>query len=326
MTKLARVGVTGANGFVGRQLVSSLADRGFRTTAIARHPYDVPEGALWVQSPSLDAAADWSRSVDGLDVLIHCAGRAHILNDTASDPAAAFEGINAEGTAQLARQAAARNVRRFVFLSSIKVNGESTLPGHPYTADDQPAPRDAYGASKLNGERALFAIGAQTGMEIVVIRPPLIYGPGVSANFYSLMKAIALGIPMPFGSIRNERSLLFLGNLVDLILCTIDHPAAAGQVFLARDGCDLSTSELTKRLATALEKRVRSLNIPAAALWALATLLGKRLLAQRTLCSLAVDDTATRRRLGWSPPFTIAQGLSVTAHAFRAEQLKARSR
>jgi len=326
MSQPVSIGVTGANGFLGRQLISALVDRGFRTTALARRPSDFPTGARWTRSPSLDAEADWSCAVEGLDVIVHCAARAHIIKDTVLDPETAFCSVNLDGTVRLARQAAARKIRRFVFVSSIKVNGESTGPGLPFAADDQPAPQDAYGASKLGAERALLAIGAETGMEIVIIRPPLIYGPGVKANFRSLMRIIARGIPLPLGSVRNQRSLLFVGNLVDLILHVLDHPAAAGQVFLVRDGQDLSTSELVERLAEALEQNIRLLRVPIPLLWASARLLGKGALAQRLLGSLVVDDAATRSRLGWTPPYSVADGLSITARAFQAEQVQAQSR
>jgi nucleoside-diphosphate-sugar epimerase len=312
-----RVGVTGATGFVGSRLVEDLAVRGFATRAISRRRApDLPEGAEWAASPDLGGDADWTGAVEGLDVLVHAAARVHVMHETDADPLAAFRRANVEGTVRLARQAAAAGCRRFVFISSIKVNGEGAAAGRPYRADDTPQPVDPYGISKLEAERALFQLSAETGMEVVVIRPTLVYGAGVKANFRAIMAAVAKGMPMPFGLVDNARSMVFVGNLSDLVLRALEHPAALGQIFLASDGQDLSTAELIRGLGEALGRRARLLPVPPALLRLAATSVGKRAVAQRLLGSLAVDIEPTRTALGWEPPFTVAQGLAETAAAF----------
>ena len=242
------------------------------------------------------------------------------MDEQACDPLAEFRAVNVEATRHLAQQAAAAGVRRFVFVSSIKVNGEETVPGRPFTADAEPQPQDPYGQSKLEAEQALFEIARQTGLEIVVVRPPLVYGPGVKANFASLMRALQRRLPLPFGSIDNRRSLVARDNLVDLLLLCSRHPAAAGQVFLVSDGEDLSTAQLCRGLSRALGVRPRLLPVPAALLRLLGVLSGRRQQVQRLLGFLQVDITATRSRLGWIPPVSVEQGLREAAKDFGREQ------
>lgn len=213
------------------------------------------------------------------------------------------------GTLNLARQAAQVGVRRFVFVSSIKVNGEATQPGQAFTADDVPSPLDPYGVSKLEAEQGLREIEAQTGMEVVIVRPPLVYGPGVKANFAAMMRWVARGIPLPLGAIHNARSMVALDNLVDLLVACLKHPAAAEQTFLVSDGEDVSTTELLRRTAQAMGKKALLLPVPASVLELGATVLGKRDVAQRLCGSLQVDIEKTRRLLGWNPPLTLEQGL-----------------
>lgn len=259
----------------------------------------------------------WEAALNGVDVVVHCAARVHVRNED-SDPLAGFREVNVAGTLALARQAAAAGVRRFVFVSSIKVNGESTSPGHPFRVEDSPAPEDAYGISKWEAEQGLTVLSAETGMEVVIIRPPLVYGPGVKGNFATLLQWVNKGAPLPFGAVtENRRSLVALDNLIDLMVTCTDHPAAAGQVFLVSDGEDVSTAELLRRVGVAIGKPVRLLPVP---LWMLKSgvaLLGRREQAQRLLGSLQVDISRTRERLGWTPPVSLDEGLRRTVASFR---------
>src|SRR5690606_35377392 len=238
----------------------------------------------------------------GVDAIVHCAAQIQVKAKVESDLLGAFRAVNVDGTLALAKQAALEGVRRFVFLSSIKVNGETTAPGEPFKADDVPAPEDGYGASKLEAERGLMQLARETCMEVVIIRPPLVYGPGVKGNFESLVRLVGKGVPLPFGLIRNKRSLVGIDNLVDLVVRCLDHPAAANQVFLAGDGQDLSTAELVGALAVAMEKQPRLLPVPAGVLHLGARLLGKQAVARRLLGSLQLDISKTCKRLGWQPP------------------------
>jgi nucleoside-diphosphate-sugar epimerase len=238
------------------------------------------------------------------------------MNDSATDPLAAFRAANVAGTLTLARQAAESGIRRFIFISSIKVNGEETRPGTPFSASDIPSPIDPYGISKAEAETGLQQIARDTGMEVVIIRPPLVYGPGVKANFQSMMRWLQRGVPLPFGSIQNKRSLVALDNLVDLITVCIDHPDAANQIFLAADGDDMSTPELLRRVAAALGTRARLLPVPQSALIGAASLIGKPAVAQRLCSSLQVDISAARDILGWQPPLSVKEGLRQTAEWF----------
>jgi UDP-glucose 4-epimerase len=242
------------------------------------------------------------------------------MNDTESDPLSAFRTVNVEGTLNLARQAAAAGVQRFIFISSIKVNGEGTTPGSAFTADDEPAPADPYGVSKMEAEQGLRELAAQTSMDVVIIRPVLVYGPGVKANFLNMMRWLDKGIPLPFGAIYNSRSLVALDNLVDLVLTCIEHPAAANQTFLVSDGDDLSTTELLSKMAKALNKPARLIPVPSWMLQGGAALLGKKGLSQRLCGSLQVDIAKTRNLLGWVPPVSVDAALAATARHFREHQ------
>lgn len=312
--------VTGASGFVGRALVERLLADGVPTLAAVRTAAVLPAGARQVHAPDLGPDADWRAALDGVACVVHLAARVHVMRDDAADPLAEFRRVNVQGTLALARQAAEAGVRRLVFASSIKVNGEGSAPGRPFTADDVPAPCDPYGISKHEAEQALWAVAAQTGMELVIVRPVLVYGPGVKANFRSLMGWLARGLPLPLGAIHNRRSLVALDNLVDLLTTCVDHPAAAGQVFLAGDGEDLSTTELLRRLGVALGKPARLLPVPAAWLEGAARLLGRAPVAQRLCGSLQVDIGKARDLLGWTPPVTVDDALRKTARAFLAQR------
>lgn len=305
--------LTGATGFVGQAVLRRLVVDSFSVTAAVRADSQAIEGtAATVEFESLETAL-WGSALAGVDVVVHCAARVHVMNDTETDPLAAFRKVNVQGTLNLALQAAEAGVRRFVFVSSIKVNGEGTEPGKPYTARDLPAPGDPYGVSKWEAEEGLRELATRTGMEVVIIRPVLVYGPGVKANFLNMMRWLDKGVPLPFGAIHNARSLVALDNLVDLIVTSITHPAAANQTFLVSDGEDLSTTRLLHRMAAALGKSARLLPVPSWMLSTAANMLGKRSLSQRLCGSLQVDIGNTRSLLQWTPPVSVDEALKVTA-------------
>ncbi len=245
-----------------------------------------------------------------VDAIVHLAARVHVMNDTASDPLTEFRRVNVDGTLNLARQAAAAGVRRFVFVSSVKVNGEETLPGKPFSAADAPAPVDPYGISKFEAERGLLQLASETGLEVVIVRPPLVYGPGVKANFEKMVRWLAKGMPLPLGGVHaNRRSLIGLDNLVDLLTVCLRHPAAAGHVFMASDGEDLSTTDLLRRLGKAMHRPARLVPVPPALLELGGRLLGREDVVRRLTGSLQVDIGKTRQVLGWEPPVAVDEGL-----------------
>lgn len=276
-----------------------------------------PGGTEGVTINGLASDTDWSEALKNVEQVVHLAARVHVMNDKSSDPLAEFRRVNVEGTAALARQAAVAGVRRFVYLSSVKVNGEFTEAGHPFTADDAPAPEDPYGVSKHEAEQLLRQIAAETGMEVVIIRPPLVYGPGVKANFESMMRWLARGVPLPLAAVTsNRRSLVALDNLVDLIVTCLNHPAAANQTFLVSDGEDLSTAQLLKRMDAAMGHPARLFYVPPALLKLGATVLNKPGIYQRLCGSLQLDIAKTRQLLGWTPPVSVDEGLRRAAEGF----------
>lgn len=314
--------VTGATGFVGGALVRRLAaDPSFNgvVAAVRRKAESLPHGVQQVPVGDLLPTTDWSMALQGVDAVVHCAARVHVMQDDATEPLQAYREVNVSGTLNLARQAADTGVRRFVFVSSIKVNGEVTQLGHPFSADDVPAPLEPYGVSKLEAEQGLREIELQTGMEVVIVRPPLVYGPGVKANFASMMRWVARGIPLPLGAIQNARSMVALDNLVDLLVTCVKHPAAAGQTFLVSDGEDVSTTELLRRTAQSMGKQAFLLPIPVFALEWGAALLGKRAVAQRLRGSLQLDINKTCQLLDWTPPVSVNEGLRRAAEGFTNE-------
>lgn len=293
---MARILVTGAAGFVGRALCRTLSVRGHQVVAAARGGTGPVDAAEWHALGEFGADTDWAPALSGVDTVIHLAQRAH-------RKAGGFEHEPATAAA-LAWAAAAAGARRVVYLSSIKAMGEATRPGRPFRADQAPQPQDPYGRGKLATERALAAV---PGIELVVIRPPLVYGPGVGANFHALMRLVARGWPLPFAAIDNRRSLIFIDNLADLIALSAQHPDAAGRVLLARDGADVSTPGLTRALAAALGVPARLFPFP-----------GIGRLVPALAQSAEIDDAATRAQLQWTPPATLEQGLAATAASFRA--------
>lgn len=316
-----RVLLTGASGFVGRAVQARLLVDGLHRLRCAQRKAPVAPlaGVEYCLAPSLEAEADWSQALADVDAVIHCAARVHVMHEQAADPLAEFRRANVEGTLRLAQQAVAAGVRRFVFVSSIKVNGEQTLPGQAYRADDVSDATDPYGISKREAEDELLALAAETGLEVVIVRPPLIYGPGVKANFLSMMRWLQRGVPLPFGAIGNRRSLVALDNLVDLLVVCLTHPAASGQRFLVCDGEDLSTTELLRRLSAALGRSARLLPVPQALIEWAAILLGRRQFNQRLCGSLQINMDKTRERLGWAPPLSVDQALAKTAAHYLKE-------
>lgn len=308
--------VTGATGFVGEAVVFRLLlDKKFTPVAAVRASSRLG-GLCRVVPFDLDLPAGMP-AMEGIAVVIHCAARVHVMNETAADSLAAFRKVNVEGTVRLARRAAESGVKRFIFISSIKVNGESTGRNKPFKATDLPAPGDPYGVSKHEAEIALRQISLETGMEVVVIRPPLVYGPSVKANFLSMMHWLDRGVPLPLGAVDNQRSLVALGNLTDLVITCIENPAAAGQVFLVSDGEDLSTTQLLRRMALALGKVARLLPVPVGLLRVGASIMGRAGVVERLCGSLQVDITHTREVLGWHPPISTERALRQTADYYR---------
>lgn len=311
--------VTGAAGFVGRRLVADFTRGGeWQVRAVVRD--SVPEGgapgAHWLVMGDLAEVGDWSEALAGVDVVVHLAGRAHVMNDTAPDAFAEYRRTNVDATLALARAAAAAGVRRFIYMSSVKAVGESSNAAG--LSDEAHAmPKDPYGITKREAEVALLAPDAFGAMSVVVLRPPLVYGPGVRANFARLMRWVARGIPLPLGAVRNRRSLVFVGNLVDAIRFSIDAPGLAGTACFVTDAEDLSTTELIRRIARALGCRPRLLSVPPGLLRFALVVLGKRAEAERLLGSLALRIDRLNAA-GWRPPHTVDQGLALTAAWFRA--------
>ncbi len=333
---ISTVLVTGAEGFVGSELTAELLRRDCRVVKARRSSRAGRESCkqglvplhkvCQVSNPSfghvevgdIGPDTDWTTALSGIDAVVHLAARVHMMRDTAGDPLAEFRRVNVEGTCSLAKAAAKAGVRRLVFLSSVKVNGEATGKGErPFRETDLPHPEDDYGLSKWEAEQALKEIARQKGIEVAVIRPPLVYGPSVKANFLNLIRLIESGVPLPLGSIRNQRSFIGLKNLVDLICRCLSHSAAAGETFLASDGYDVSTPELIRLVASALGKNVRLFSVPEWLVRAGGAISGKSKELMRLCGSLQIDSSKARQMLDWTPPCTMVEELTRVA-AWRA--------
>jgi nucleoside-diphosphate-sugar epimerase len=312
--------LTGSTGFIGRALLKQLhsKDGVLVRAALRRNAVDIPSDIKTTQVGDLSPDNKWGICLSGADVVIHTAGRAHVIRDTAMDPLSEFRRVNVEGTLNLARQAVEAGVRRFIFISSIGVNGSRSVS--PFTETDTPHPVEPYAISKFEAEQGLRQIAESSGMEVVIIRPPLVYGPNAPGNFGRLIRLVHKGIPLPLGAIHNKRSLVALDNLVDLIMTCLSHPAAANQTFLAGDGEDLSTTDLLRRIGNALGKSVRLFPISSSLLKLGASLIGKPGLAQRLCESLQVDISKARELMGWTPPVKLDDCLKRTAKHFLESQ------
>jgi len=305
--------VTGANGFIGRALCASLVAHGHVVRGAVRRSYAILNSPITqINVGEINSKTDWESALDGVDVVIHLAARVHVMSETAIDPLEEFRQGNLYGTEHLARSAAAQGVKRLVYISSIKVNGEASMTGRPFTESDVPEPKDPYGKSKWEAEKVLRKVSKETGLEIVIVRPPLIYGPGVKGNFERILRTISDGIPLPLASIKNMRSLLYIENLVDALRACSIHPEAAGKTYLLSDGIDISTPDLIRQLAMAMGKPVRLFPFPIPLLKIAGILVGKSEEIERLLGSLQIDSGKIRRELNWQPPYSLQQGLQAT--------------
>lgn len=314
--------VTGANGFIGQWLCKRLLTEGWCVRGAVRSSAGaacLPDGAEAIEIEAIGPSTDWSSALQNMHSVVHLAARVHIMEEAAVDPLSEFRYVNTAGTEHLARAAAKADVRRMVCASSIKVNGERTM-GVPFTEDDEPAPEDPYAISKWEAEQALQQISSESGLEIVVVRSPLVYGPGVKGNFLRLMQWVDKGIPFPFSMVRNHRSLIALDNLVDVLVSCVEHPQASGQTFLVADGEDLSTPELLRHVAESLGRRVRLLPFPPLLLQLGAELLGIGDITNRLCGSLVVDSSKVKKLLNWRPLVSVEEGLHQTARWYLSER------
>ena len=320
---MKKVLVTGAKGFIGNRLCQKLSEENFEVHGTVRKNF-FSNNFLTQKYITVDIGpeTDWHEVLQGCEYVIHLAARVHVMRDDADAPLVEFREINTAATLNLAKQAANDGVKRFIYLSSIKVNGEFTLQDKPFTEEDDFIPSDPYALSKYEAEQGLLQIGQKSQMEVVIIRPPLVYGVGVKANFINMMKWVYREIPLPFGLINNKRSLVNLDNLIDLIVTCLDHPAAANEIFLVSDDEDLSTTELLNHVAVALGKKQRLLRVNQKILTFGFSILGKKDLAQRLCGSLQVDISKTKKLLNWVPPVSVDEGLRKTAQHFLKSQKK----
>ncbi len=306
--------LTGGSGFLGKHLLKDLNK--YQVRVLDRNRNEKHNQVTYFKA-SIDSLSIYSLQLENVKTVIHCAARVHVMNEQCSEPLKEFREVNTSGTLNLARQAVGAGVKRFIFVSSIKVNGESTLIGKPFTESDTRSPEDFYGQSKSEAEEQLLELAKETGLEVVIIRPTLVYGPGVKANFASLLNLVSKGLPLPFGCINdNKRSLVSVKNLVDLIVTCVDHPNAANQVFLASDDHDVSTASMVKHMSHALGKSSRLLPVPLWCYRLVGKLTGKTDVVDRLIGSLQVDISHTKDKLGWVPPQTLEEGFKETAEDF----------
>jgi nucleoside-diphosphate-sugar epimerase len=309
--------ITGANGFVGSALCADLMRHGHTVRAAIRSDKAWMTGLDNAVVGELNAHTDWSAALKDIDVVVHVAARVHVMKDTSSDPLAEFRQVNVAATENLARQAVQSGVKRLVYVSSIKVNGEGTAGMTHYSEQDQPNPQDPYGVSKWEAEQVLHRVETETGLEVVIVRPPLIYGAGVKGNFISLFSVIERGVPLPLKGADNGRSLVYVGNFVDALRICATHPAAAGKTYLVSDGIAVSTAQLAAHIAQALDCRNPAFYFPPSILRTIASALGRTGVIDRLFGSLRVNDQKIRDELAWQPPYTLEQGLHATADWYR---------
>lgn len=315
--------ITGATGFIGKALCLRMLRENWQVLGAVRTLSDqerLPLGVKAVPIGSIGPDTLWNSSLERVDIVVHLAARTHVTREMHDDPLKAYRSINVEGTARLAREAAASGVKRFLYLSSVKVNGEGRAL--PYSELDMPAPEDPYGISKWEAEQVLHSIEKETGMEVVIIRPPLVYGPGVKANFLALLRAINRGLPLPLSRIQNRRSLIYVGNLVDAIVACVTYQSAAGKTYLISDGEDVSTPELIRKISTSLERPVRVAPFPIQLMRLVGKLSGKSSAIDRLIGSLIIDSSKIQQELNWRPPYTMAQGLKETTEWFLNDSVK----
>ena len=309
--------ITGANGFIGSVLCSRLVAEKWNVSGTVRSAenYSSVQGVKSVIIGDIDTATDWNAALQGIDTVVHLAARVHVMKDSSAEPLQAYREVNVYGTERLALQAADAGVNRFIFLSTVKVNGEENRKA--YTESDRPSPMDSYGISKMEAELKLRKIAAETGMAVVILRPPLVYGPGVKANFLKLLQTVDRRMPLPFAGVQNQRSLIYVDNLVDAIVSCVLHPNAPGQTFLVSDGKDVSTPELIRMIAAALQKQPRLFRFPPLALYIAGRLTGKGPAVDRLIGSLSVNTGKIKNELGWTAPFTLEEGLQNTAFWYK---------
>jgi nucleoside-diphosphate-sugar epimerase len=314
--------VTGASGFVGAALCKELTARGVRVKGSTRSLSSCPHHTEVVVVGDVNGNTDWHEALIDCNVVFHLAARVHVMQDTITNPIAEFRKVNTIGTEHLARSAVKAGVKRLIYVSSIKVNGEEVVGEFSYSERDAPMPQDPYGVSKLEAEQALHRIAKETGLEVVIVRPPLIYGAGVRGNFLQMMKVIMHSFPLPLASVSNQRDLIYVGNLVDALIACAMHPMAAGQTYLVRDGESVSTPYLIRNLAKVLGSSSLLFPFSICILKFFAKQLGKSAVFDRLTQSLRIDDSKIRKELGWKPPYTMEQGLKATADWYLAQQKK----
>jgi len=312
--------ITGANGFVGKALCADAIKRGFDVRGATRSVGELPVGVESCAVGEIDGNTDWTDALSGVEVVIHLAARVHVMKDHATDPLAEFLKVNLYGTENIAQQAARAGVKRLVYVSSIKVNGEETFDKKKFTEADAALPQDAYGISKWEAEQALHHVAQATGLELVILRPPLVYGAGVKGNFAQMLKVIAKGVPLPLASINNLRSLIYVENLVDALIVCATHPAATGQTYLLSDGEDVATPDLLKQLGLAMGHCARVIPCPSVLLKLAGRLIGKSDQIERLIGSLQINSSKIRHELNWQPPYSLQQGLKKTGESFAALQ------
>lgn len=314
--------ITGGNGFVGRLLCAEAFRRGHAVRAAIRSAGVLPDNIEVAVVGPIDAGTDWADALRGVDVVVHLAARVHVMKEAAADPLAEFLKTNLHGTVNLARQAVQAGVKRLVYVSSIGVNGNRTDGVQVFSERDTPHPHNAYAVSKWQAEQALQDIARDTGLETVIVRPPLVYGPAAKGNFPRLLAAIDKGLPLPLAGAHNARSMVYVGNLADALLACAVHPAAAGKTYLVRDGEDVSTALLVERIAAALGRESRTFYLPPVLLRVASSVLGRADQIDSLFGSLRISDAKLRRELGWVPPYTLEQGLRATADWYRSRTSK----